>query len=114
MAIADVSADRARAIGEEKGIAWYADHSELLRNPDVDVVCALTPSGMRAPVCIDAARAGKHVIAEKPLEVTLESVDSIIDECDKAGVKLAVIFQMRFLPGAHAAAQGPSKAGWAN
>jgi len=103
VAIADVSADRARAIGEQKNIAWYSDHTELLANPEVDVVCALTPSGLRAPVCIDAARAGKHVIAEKPLEVTLERVDSVINECDKAGVKLAVIFQMRFLPGAYAA-----------
>ena len=103
VAIADVSADRARAVGEEKGISWYADHKELLRNPEVDVVCALTPSGLRAPVCIDAARAGKHIIAEKPFEVTLERVDSIINECDKAGVKLAVIFQVRFQPGAQAA-----------
>jgi UDP-N-acetyl-2-amino-2-deoxyglucuronate dehydrogenase len=103
VAIADVSAERAKAIGEERGIAWYADHNELLRDPDVDVVCALTPSGMRAPVCIDAARAGKHIIAEKPLEVTLDRVDSIINECDRAGVRLAVIFQIRFLPGAHAA-----------
>lgn len=101
-AIADVSEERARKIGEEKGIPWYTDHNELLRNPDVDVVCILTPSGLRAPVCIDAAHAGKHIIAEKPLEVTLERVDSIINECDSAGVKLAVIFQIRFLPGAQA------------
>lgn len=98
-AIADVSAERARKIGEEKGIAWYSDYNELLRNPEVDVVCILTPSGMRAPVCIDAARAGKHIIAEKPLEVNLERVDSVLEACDEAGVKLAVIFQTRFLPG---------------
>jgi len=103
VAVADVSADRARAVAEQKGIAWYDDHTMLLRNPEVDVVCVLTPSGLRAPVCIDAARAGKHIIAEKPLEVTLERADSIIDECDRAGVKLAVIFQVRFLPGARAA-----------
>lgn len=103
MAIADVSEERARAIGEEKDVAWYTDYHDLLANPEIDVVCILTPSGLRAPVCIDAARAGKHIVAEKPLEVTLEKVDSIIDECDKAGVKLAVIFQVRFLPGVLAA-----------
>ena len=101
--IADVSEERALAIGEEKRIPSYTDYRDLLRNRDVDVVCILTPSGLRAPVCIDAARAGKHIIAEKPLEVTLERVDSIIGECDADGVKLAVIFQVRFLPGALAA-----------
>jgi UDP-N-acetyl-2-amino-2-deoxyglucuronate dehydrogenase len=98
-AIADVSEERARAIGQERDIPWYTDYHEMLADPDVDVVCILTPSGLRAPVCIDAARAGKHIVAEKPLEVTLEKVDSIITECDKAHVNLAVIFQIRFLPG---------------
>lgn len=98
-AIADVSEERARTIGQTRDIAWYTDYREMLGNPEVDVVCILTPTGLRAPVCIDAARAGKHIIAEKPLEVTLEKVDSIIDECDKARVNLAVIFQVRFLPG---------------
>ncbi|MGI6295920.1 MAG: Gfo/Idh/MocA family protein [Armatimonadota bacterium] len=98
-AVADVSEERARQIGETREVVWYTDYRDLLANPDVDVVCILTPSGLRGQVCIDAARAGKHIIAEKPLEVTLEKVDLIIDECDKAGVKLAVIFQTRFLPG---------------
>jgi len=108
-AVADVSADRARSVGEQKGVCWYADHNELLANPDVDIVCALTPTGLRAPVCIDAARAGKHIIAEKPLEVSLERVDSIINECDRAAVKLAVIFQVRFLPGALAVHKAASE-----
>lgn len=103
--IADVSEGRARAVGEANQVQWYTDYKQLLANPDIDVVCVLTPSGLRAPVCVDAARAGKHVIAEKPLEVTLERVDSIIDECDRAGVKLAVIFQLRFLAGVQAVAK---------
>jgi len=99
VAVADVSEERARKTGEEHGVAWYTDHRELLANPDVDIVCVCTPSGMRAPVCIDAARAGKHILAEKPLEVTLEKVDSIIEECDRSRVKLGVIFQIRFMSG---------------
>lgn len=102
-AVADLSEDRARSVGEANDAAWYADPQMLLRNPEVDVVCVLTPTGLRMPVCIDAARAGKHLIAEKPLEVSLERVDAIIDECDRSGVKLAVIFQVRFLPGVQAA-----------
>lgn len=98
-AVADVSEERASEISEKRGVPWYTDYRDLLANPDVDVVCILTPSGLRAAVCIDAARAGKHIIAEKPLEVTLGKVDPIIEECDKAGVNLAVILQARFLPG---------------
>ncbi len=97
--VADVSAERARSVGEAHQVPWHTDYHDLLRDPNVDVVCVLTPSGLRAPVCVDAARAGKHIVAEKPLEVTLDRVDSIIDECDAAGVNLAVIFQLRFLPG---------------
>ncbi|NLN79254.1 MAG: Gfo/Idh/MocA family oxidoreductase [Armatimonadetes bacterium] len=102
-AVADVSEERAQLVGDRQSAPWYTDYQELLARPDVDVVCVLTPSGLRAPVCIDAARAGKHIIAEKPLEVSLQRVDSIIEECDGANVKLAVIFQVRFLPGVVAA-----------
>lgn len=103
--IADVSEERAKSVGEANQVPWYTDYNRLLADPEVDVVCILTPSGLRAPICIDAARAGKHVIAEKPLEVSLERVDSIINECDRAGVKLAVIYQLRFLPGVQAVAK---------
>lgn len=102
--IADVSEERAKSVGEAKQVRWHTDYKALLADPEVDVVCVLTPSGLRAPVCIDAARAGKHIIAEKPLEVSLKRIDSIISECDKAGVNLAVIFQLRFLPGVRAVA----------
>lgn len=103
MAIADVSEERARQVGEEQGIDWYTNHTEMFARNDVEAVCICTPSGLREPVCVDAAHAGKHIIAEKPLEVTIERVDSIIAACDAAGVKLAVIFQVRFLPGVLAA-----------
>jgi len=101
-AVADVSEERARSMGEANGIAWYTDHKKLLEDPNVDVVCVCTPSGLRGPVCIDAARAGKHVIAEKPLEVSLEKADAVIEACEEAGVKLAVIFQLRFTAGMQA------------
>ncbi len=99
VAIADVSDERAKKVGEEHNIVWYTDHRQMLQNADVDVVCVCTPSGLRQPICIDVAQAGKHMIAEKPLEVTLEKVDSIIEACDRNNVKLCVISQLRFLPG---------------
>jgi predicted dehydrogenase len=99
VAISDVQEDRARQIGEEKGILWYTDYRRMLENQDIDVVCVCTPSGMRGRICIDVARSGRHIFAEKPLEITLEKVDAVIRECDHAGVKFAGIFQNRFFTG---------------
>ncbi len=69
----------------------------LLARPDVDAVVIGTPSGQHAAQGIAAARAGKHVVVEKPLDVSLAAADALIGECRKAGVKLAVISQFRFL-----------------
>lgn len=104
-AVADVNAERAQAIGEEKGVAWFADYHEMLAGPDVDVVCICTPSGLRGEISIAAARAGKHVVTEKPIEVTLPKIDKVIEECERAGVKLAAIHQIRFAPGVQAVKQ---------
>ncbi|MGQ9454247.1 MAG: Gfo/Idh/MocA family protein [Armatimonadota bacterium] len=98
VAVADISEERAhRLAGEEVKI--YTDYHHLLDEPDIDVVCVCVPSGMHMDVCIDAARAGKNVLVEKPLEITLERADRIIRACDEAKVKLGVIFQLRFMPG---------------
>ncbi|MGC8863073.1 MAG: Gfo/Idh/MocA family protein, partial [Armatimonadota bacterium] len=100
VAVADLCEERARALAPDAAI--YTDYRRLLDRPDVDAVCLCVPSGMRLPIAIDAARAGKHILAEKPLEVTLERADAIIAACDQAGVKLAVIFQLRFMPAVRA------------
>jgi predicted dehydrogenase len=65
----------------------------------VDVVCVCTPSGAHAEIAEAAAAAGKHVVVEKPLEVTVERVDRIIEAAEKAGVKLTCIFPLRFMQG---------------
>jgi len=99
VAVSDVIEEKAKKAGEEKQIAWYTDYKKMLERPDIDVVSICTPSGLRGQIAIDAAAAGKHIVAEKPLEVTLEKADAMIEACDKAGVKLAVIMQNRFLDG---------------
>jgi predicted dehydrogenase len=74
-------------------------HTELqpvLARKDVDVVIVTTPSGAHMEPAVAAAQAGKHVVVEKPLEVTLERCDRIIDACDKNRVKLCTIFPSRF------------------
>ena len=68
----------------------------MLADPEVDVVTIGTPSGAHLEPAVAAARAGKHVIVEKPLEITLKRCDQIIDECEKNGVMLSTIFPSRF------------------
>ncbi|MBM4000585.1 MAG: Gfo/Idh/MocA family oxidoreductase [Planctomycetes bacterium] len=78
------------------GCRAYTDLDRMLADPGVDVVTICTPSGAHMEPAVRAARAGKHVIVEKPLEITLSRCDRIIDACDKAGVRLATIFPSRF------------------
>ncbi len=73
-----------------------ADLAAVLRRKDVDVVIVTTPSGAHLEPAVTAARAGKHVVVEKPLEITLQRCDRIIDACDQNGVKLCTIFPSRF------------------
>jgi len=74
----------------------YDDLSKMLAHPGVDVVCVCTPSGAHLDPSVQAARAGKHVVVEKPLEITLPRCDAIIRACDEAGVRLCTIFPSRF------------------
>ncbi|MBS0209343.1 MAG: Gfo/Idh/MocA family oxidoreductase [Planctomycetes bacterium] len=87
------SADKLAA---ETGCKAYHDLDAMLKNPAVEIVTIGTPSGAHLDPAVAAARAGKHVIVEKPLEITLKRCDKIIAECEKAGVKLGAIFPSRF------------------
>lgn len=80
------------------GCTAYTDYERFLHHPGLQVVNICTPSGTHAELGIRAAKAGKHVLTEKPIETTLENADALIAACDRAGVKLGVIFQSRFLP----------------
>jgi len=71
---------------------------ELLAHPDVDVVCICTPSGQHAAQAIAAAQAGKHVLVEKPMALTLAGADAMIAACRQAGVRLGVVLQRRTEP----------------
>jgi UDP-N-acetyl-2-amino-2-deoxyglucuronate dehydrogenase len=77
---------------------YFTDYHEMLRRPDLDVVNICTPSGMHAEMGIAAAKAGKHVIVEKPMALSSIDADALINACDENRVKLAVCFQNRFNP----------------
>lgn len=87
------SADR---LAKATGCTAYYNLDEMLADPKVDIVTIGTPSGAHMDPAVAAAKAGKHVIVEKPLEITLEKCDRIIDECNKAGVVVSTIFPSRF------------------
>lgn len=76
----------------------YLDYRELLEKSNVDVVNICTPSGLHAEMGIAAALAGKHVIVEKPMVMTLEDADALIETCERHNVLLAVCHQNRFNP----------------
>jgi predicted dehydrogenase len=73
-----------------------AELAPVLARRDVDVVIVTTPSGAHQEPAVAAAEAGKHVVVEKPLEVTLDRCDRIIAACDRNRVKLCTIFPSRF------------------
>jgi predicted dehydrogenase len=76
--------------------AAYQDYKDFLAHPGLDIVAIATPSGAHLDPCLQAAEAGKHIICEKPLEVTLERVDRMIQACETNQVVLAGIFPRRF------------------
>jgi predicted dehydrogenase len=92
----DMVAPAADAFAEQTGCTAYHKLNDLLTDPAVNVVTICTPSGAHAEPAVAAAKAGKHVIVEKPLEVTLKRCDRIIRACEDAGVTLSTIFPSRF------------------
>jgi UDP-N-acetyl-2-amino-2-deoxyglucuronate dehydrogenase len=84
------------AFCSEFGGHAYDDLAAMLKDPSIDIVTICTPSGAHLEPGIAAARAGKHVLVEKPLEVTTKRCDRLIAECDKHNVYLGTIFPSRF------------------
>ncbi len=82
---------------EQFGVGVYPTLEELLADREVDVVSICTPSGAHVEPAVAAAKAGKHVMVEKPVEITTERVDRIIAACKEAGVTLGAIFPRRFM-----------------
>ena len=91
---------KAREFAAQFGIPCSNNFQDILKNPDIDVIDAAVPSGLHAEIGIAAAKAGKHVIVEKPIDVTLEKADRLINACKNAGVTLGVMSQYRFLDAA--------------
>lgn len=98
----------------EKGRQWAANYgfpethiynydtmARMADNPDIDIVYVVTPNSLHAEHAIAAAKAGKHVICEKPMAVNIEQCDAIIAACKDAGVRLGVGYRMQYEPCHH-------------
>ena len=95
-ACVDTTPGRAAAFAKEFPCAPYESLDAMLADEAVEAVTIATPSGAHMEPAVAAARAGKHVIVEKPLDITLKRCDKIIEACEQAGVKLSAIFPSRF------------------
>lgn len=81
---------------KEFDVRMFADYEEMLKQDDIDAVSICTPSGTHMDFGIKAAEAGKHVIVDKPIEVSVDRGQKLVESCEKNGVKLAVIYQNRY------------------
>ena len=97
-AVCDCVESRARAAGEQLGVPWYVSYETMLREAKSDIVTVATPSGLHSAHGMLAARAGKHVISEKPMSITLAQADELVRACDGADVRLFVVQQNRLNP----------------
>ncbi len=96
VACCDIIENKAKVLAASYEIPkTYKSHKKMLKSKDIDAVCVCTPSGTHGTIVRDAARAGKHVMVEKPVEVTLRKIDSMIETCKREKVKLGCIFQRR-------------------
>lgn len=96
VAVSDVREETAQKLGDRYGAEAYTDYRAMIARPDLHAVCLCVPSGLRVEIAEACAKAGKHILSEKPLEVTTKKIDRIIQATDKAGVLLGCIFQSRF------------------
>ena len=97
-AVCDIVSERATEAGKRFSVPAFESFDEMLASVQCDAVALCTPSGLHPKQGIVAARAGKHVICEKPMAISLQDADALMRECDAAGVQLFVVKQNRLNP----------------
>jgi UDP-N-acetyl-2-amino-2-deoxyglucuronate dehydrogenase len=88
--------DKVKTLATKYSCKVFNTTNEIVQSPDVDIIIIATPSGAHLIPANDAAKQGKHVLCEKPLEISLERIDSMIEEHKKHGTSLGGIFNFRF------------------
>lgn len=96
--VADIIPERASAAAVANGVPWFTSLEAMLAAVECDIVTVATPSGLHPLHGTEAARAGKHVVSEKPMAISLEGADELIRACREAGVRLFIVKQNRLNP----------------
>ena len=94
----DTNLEAAKKRAAEFNCQVYQSLEELLADPAIEAVTIATPSGLHGEIAIAAAKAKKHILCEKPIEITTEKVDEIIKSCEENNVLLVPVFQIRYTP----------------
>ena len=98
VAACDVDASRAEQVGSALGVPHFTSFDEMLARVPSDAVVIATPSGLHPQHGVQAAKAGRHVISEKPMGISLAAADALVQACDESGVQLFVVKQNRLNP----------------
>ena len=94
--VTDINRKKREGFAGKYDIAPFGSYEQMLECNEIDVVCICTPSGLHAPLAVQAAEKGKHIITEKPMALNLEQADQMIRACEENHVKCTVISQLRF------------------
>ena len=94
--VVSASVERARETGELRGVPWFTRLEDLLEGDDVDAVTICTPSGLHSEQALAGLRAGKHVLVEKPIALSVVGADAVVREARERGRVLATVSQRRF------------------
>jgi UDP-N-acetyl-2-amino-2-deoxyglucuronate dehydrogenase len=95
VAASDENEQRARELAEPLGLPWFSSYEKMLADVPSDIVTICTPSSMHPAQGVIAAHAGRHVVTEKPMAISLKSADDLVHACDAAKVHLFVVKQNR-------------------
>lgn len=98
VAVAGIDERGVSRFASQHNIHAYSNHLEMLHRKDIDIINICTPSGLHGDLALDALRNGKHVIIEKPMDISLEKADQIIKLSKETGLKVTVVSQHRFDP----------------
>ena len=96
VAVCDLVSEKAEKIARQFSVPHFTDMHEMMQTVNVDIVVVLTESGKHAEHVVSLAQYGKHIVVEKPMALTLNDADAMIQACNESGAKLFVVKQNRF------------------
>ena len=96
VAVCDVVESRAKSVGEKYNVKWYTDYSKMLEDERVEAVVICTPTYLHVDMIIDAVKAGKHILVEKPMTLTVSEAKRVLEATSKSNIVFQVGYMRRF------------------